>query len=113
MPEQGSPLLPFAEDGVFIVEAESGRVLEALSLTRQRGAERINSDVAYNTGSHRPWKVSTLWRMPMPDRGLEPRIERQVRRMTRRLRRGHEQMMSRKILLVLADAAQAKVAFRR
>jgi len=53
VPEQGASRLPFAEDGVFIVDADSGRVLEALPLTRQGNAERINGDVAHNTGSHR------------------------------------------------------------
>jgi len=53
VPEQGSSRLPFAEDGVFIVDADSGRVLEALALIGQRGAERFNGDVAHNTGSPR------------------------------------------------------------
>jgi hypothetical protein len=53
--EQGS--LPFAEDGVFIVDADSGRVLEALPLTRQRGVGRINGDVAHNTGSPRQMAI--------------------------------------------------------
>jgi len=55
--EQGSSRLPFAEDGVFIVDADSGRVLEALPLTRQRGAERINGDVAHNTGPSLQMKI--------------------------------------------------------
>jgi len=37
VPEQGSSRLPFAEDGVFIVDADSGRVLEALLHTQAAG----------------------------------------------------------------------------
>jgi len=57
VPEQGSSRLPFAEDGVFIVDADSGRVLEALPLIWQRGAERTNGDVAHNTGSPRQMEI--------------------------------------------------------
>jgi hypothetical protein len=57
VPEQGSARLSFAEDGVFIVDADSGRVLQALPLTRQRGAERINSDVTHNTGFPRQMEI--------------------------------------------------------
>ena len=42
----GFPRLPFAEDGVFIVDAESGRVLEALPLA---GQPFINDAVVQNT----------------------------------------------------------------
>jgi signal transduction histidine kinase len=55
--EHGSSRLPYTEDGVFIVDANSGRVLEALPLTTQRGAERINGDVAYNTGRSRQMEI--------------------------------------------------------
>jgi signal transduction histidine kinase len=57
VPEQGSSRLAFAEDGVFIVDADSGRFLEALPLSRQRGAERINGDVAHNTGLPRQMEI--------------------------------------------------------
>jgi len=36
-PEQGSSRLPFVEDGVFIVDADSGRVLEPLLHTQAAG----------------------------------------------------------------------------
>jgi signal transduction histidine kinase len=41
------------EDGVFIVDADSGRVLEALPLARQRDAERSNFEVAHKSGPAR------------------------------------------------------------
>jgi hypothetical protein len=57
--EHGSSRLPYTEDGVFIVDANSGRVLEALPLTTHRGAERINGDVASTPAVPRRWKAST------------------------------------------------------
>lgn len=56
--EQGRSRVPFAEDGVFIVDTDSGRVLEVLPLAGQRGAERINGDAVHNTGP--PQRVEIL-----------------------------------------------------
>jgi signal transduction histidine kinase len=43
------PRLPFAEDGVFVVDAESGTVLETPPFAGLRIAPRINGDAVHNT----------------------------------------------------------------
>jgi signal transduction histidine kinase len=45
-------LFPFAEDGVFIVDADTGRVVEAVPLAGQGGGKRINGDVVCDITSH-------------------------------------------------------------
>src|SRR6185437_831735 len=55
--EQGSFRLPFAEDGVFIVDADSGRVLRALPPARQPSAVRIDGDVVHNTDLFRQVEI--------------------------------------------------------
>jgi signal transduction histidine kinase len=92
VPEQGYPRLLFAADGAFIVDAESGRVLEALPLTRQGGAERINSDVAHNTGSNRQMET----------------LRKSVRDMTPHMRLLHR---ARRRLKALAAANRRKDEF--
>ncbi len=49
--KQGISRLPLAEDGVFIVDADSGRVLEALPLAGRANRDRINGNVVHNTNS--------------------------------------------------------------
>jgi signal transduction histidine kinase len=45
--------LPLAEDGMFIVDAESGRVLETLPFVSPRTVQRTNGAVLHNTDSPR------------------------------------------------------------
>jgi signal transduction histidine kinase len=92
VPEQGSPRLPFAEDGVFIVDADSGRVLEAVPLARQGDAERINGDVVHNTDSHLQMEA----------------LRKSVRDMTPHMRRFHR---ARRRLKALAAANRHKDEF--
>ena len=42
------PRLPFAEDGILIVDAESGRVLETLPFVAQETESRINGNDVHN-----------------------------------------------------------------
>jgi signal transduction histidine kinase len=50
---------PSAEDGVFIVDADTGRVLETLPLAGQGRGKRINCDVVPNSDS--PGQVEMLY----------------------------------------------------
>ena len=47
--EPDSSRLPIAEDGNFIVDAESGTVLETLLFPEQKSGPRINGDVGHRT----------------------------------------------------------------
>jgi signal transduction histidine kinase len=53
LPASGPDLLrlPFAEDGMFIVDAESGTVLEALTSVGRDSGSRVNGDAVHNTYS--------------------------------------------------------------
>jgi signal transduction histidine kinase len=46
--ELRSPGLPLAEDGILIVDAESGRILESLPLVAQKKGPRINGENVHN-----------------------------------------------------------------
>jgi signal transduction histidine kinase len=52
------PRLPFAEDGMFIVDAESGAVLETLPFAGQKSGPRINGNTVHNT--HPPGRARIL-----------------------------------------------------
>jgi len=47
--EPDFPRVPFAEDGILIVDAESGTVLETFPFSEQKTGPRINGDVVHNT----------------------------------------------------------------
>ena len=46
--EPRSPGLPLAEDGILIVDAESGRILESLPFVAQKTGPRIDGENVYN-----------------------------------------------------------------
>ncbi len=46
--EPDFPRLPFAEDGILIVDAETGTVLETFLFSEQKTGPRINGDVVHN-----------------------------------------------------------------
>ena len=47
--ESGLPPVPVPEDGIFIVDAESGTVLETLPFAEHKTGPRINGDAVHNT----------------------------------------------------------------
>ena len=47
--EPGLPRVPVAEGGIFIVDAESGTVLETLPFPEHKTGPRINGDAVHNT----------------------------------------------------------------
>jgi signal transduction histidine kinase len=47
--EPGLPRVPVAEGGIFIVDAESGTVLETLPFAEHKTGPRINGDAVHNT----------------------------------------------------------------
>jgi signal transduction histidine kinase len=56
--EPDFPRLPFAEDGILIVDAETGTVLETFPFSEQKTGPRINGDVVHNT--HPPRRARIL-----------------------------------------------------
>jgi signal transduction histidine kinase len=59
--EPGLPRLPVAEDGMFIVDAESGTVLETVPFAEHKSGPRINGDAVRNTYSPgRPLRQAQL-----------------------------------------------------
>src|ERR1700694_5133759 len=56
--EPDFPRLPFAEDGILIVDAETGTVLETFPFSEQKTGPRINGDVVHNT--HPPRRARVL-----------------------------------------------------
>ena len=56
--EPDFPRLPFAEDGILIVDAETGTVLETFPFSEQNTGLRINGDVVHNI--YPPRRARTL-----------------------------------------------------
>jgi len=59
--EPDFPRLPFAEDGILIVDAETGTVLETFPFSEQKTGPRINGDVVHHT--HPPRRARILDRV--------------------------------------------------
>jgi signal transduction histidine kinase len=59
--EPDFPRLPFAEDGILIVDAETGTVLETFPFSEQKTGPRINGDVVHN--AHPPRRARILDRV--------------------------------------------------
>jgi hypothetical protein len=70
--EPDFPRLPLAEDGIFIVDAESGTVLETVPWAGERTGRQINGEAAHNT-----YRPARRGRLPPQERRKMKRKEAQ------------------------------------